>query len=107
MRILVGLITVRHLWPIAADAVGGDTYHDRFHHPYIGLLPDLPPAWYTTMLVAGVVAALAMTIGLATQLTTTATLAVVGYHLVLSTTHVHNNRAYLVTVLLILAMSPC
>ena len=107
VRILVGLITVRHLWPIVADALGGDTYHDRFHHPYIGMLPDLPRAWYTALLVVGVVAAAAMTIGLATRLTATTTLAVVAYHLALSTTHVHNNRAYLVTVLLILAMSPC
>ncbi len=29
------------------------------------------------------------------------------YNLTLSTTHLHNNRAYLVTVLLVLAMAPC
>jgi len=52
------------------------------------------------------VAAIAMSVGLATRVASSTTFAVVAYHLALSTTHVHNNRAYLVSVLAILAMSP-
>jgi membrane protein implicated in regulation of membrane protease activity len=38
---------------------------------------------------------------------TTTTFAIVAYNLFLSTTHFHNNRAYLVIVLGLLALSPC
>lgn len=107
VRMLVGAIAVVHLWPIVSDAVGGNTYHDRFHHPYVDALADISPGWYTTLLVVGSCAAIAMSIGAATPATTTATFVVVAYHLALSTTHLHNNRAYLVTALLVLTMSPC
>lgn len=107
VRILVGLVTVVHLGPIARDAAAGETYHDRFHDPYVPSLPDLPPAAYATVLWLGVAAAVAMTVGIATRLASTTATVVVGYHLLLSTTHVHNNRAYLFAVLSILALSRC
>ena len=106
LRALVGALTVWHLWPIAAAAVRGDTYRDRFHHPYLPALPDLPTAGYAAVLVAGVVAAAAMALGCASRWANGAAFAVVAYHLVLSTTHLHNNRAYLVTVLAILSLAP-
>lgn len=107
IRTLVGLITLRHLWPFVADALDGRTYHDRFHHAYWPALPELSPNGYAALLTAGMVAALAMTIGLVTRVTTGFTFGVVAYNLALSTTHLHNNRAYLVTVLLILTLAPC
>ena len=48
-----------------------------------------------------------MTVGLATRLATATTFGVVAYNLFLSTTHVHNNRAYLAVVLAALAVAPC
>jgi len=48
-----------------------------------------------------------MTIGLFTRIACTVTFGVVAYNLFLSTTHMHNNRAYLVVVLAILAVAPC
>ena len=48
-----------------------------------------------------------MTVGLATRVATATTFGVVAYNLFLSTTHVHNNRAYLVIVLAALAVAPC
>ena len=48
-----------------------------------------------------------MTVGLRTRLSTAAVFAVVAYNLFLSTTHVHNNRAYLLIVLAALAVTPC
>jgi hypothetical protein len=51
-------------------------------------------------------AAVAMSLGLLTRLATTTTFAIVTWNLFLSTTHFHNNRAYLVIVLGILALAP-
>ncbi|MFW2332685.1 HTTM domain-containing protein [Ilumatobacter sp.] len=107
VRMLVGAVAVLHLAPIASDAVSGTTFHGRFRQPYTSWYPELDPRWYTVMLVAGVVAAVAMTAGVAARAATIATTAVVGYHLFLSTTHVHHNRAYLFGVLLVLSMSRC
>jgi Vitamin K-dependent gamma-carboxylase len=48
----------------------------------------------------------AMTVGVLTRVATATTFAIVTYNLFLSTTHFHNNRAYLVIVLGILAVAP-
>jgi hypothetical protein len=107
VRMLVGAVAVAHLWPIAIDAIGGDTYRDRFHHPYAAWFPELPEPLYAVVLTVGVAAAFAMSAGLWSRWTSKVTAGVVAYHLFLSTTHVHNNRAYLVVVLAVLAMAPC
>jgi hypothetical protein len=107
IRLLVGLITLVHLWPFVSDGLDGNTYHDRFHHPYLAILPDLPPTAYTVLMLLAMVSALAMAAGFVTRLSTAATFVFVAYNLALSTTHLHNNRAYLVTVLLVLALAPC
>ncbi len=107
VRVLVGAVGVLHLAPIATDAVRGDTFHGRFRHPYVTWYPELDPRSYTLLLVVGALAAVAMSVGLMTRAATVATTVVTGYHLFLSTTHVHNNRAYLFAVLAILAVSRC
>ena len=48
-----------------------------------------------------------MSLGLLTRLATATTFLIVTYNLFLSTTHFHNNRAYLVIVLGLLAVAPC
>ena len=48
-----------------------------------------------------------MSLGFCTRVGDRATFGVVTYNLFLSTTHVHNNRAYLVIVLGALAIAPC
>jgi hypothetical protein len=48
-----------------------------------------------------------MSLGLWSRVTTSLTFGVVAYNLFLSTTHFHNNRAYLVIVLALLAVAPC
>lgn len=107
VRSLVGAVSVLHLAPITLDALRGDTFHDRFHQPYVSWYPELGPTAYTALLLVGVLAAISMAVGAATRVATAATASIVGYHLFLSTTHVHNNRAYLFAVLVILAMSRC
>jgi hypothetical protein len=106
VRILVGLVAARHLWPIATDALRGRTFHDRFHDPFLGV-PTLPAAPYTVLLLVGGVAALAMVLGCWTRVSCAVTTTVVGYHLAVATIHLHNNRAYLFAVLLGLSLAPC
>jgi uncharacterized membrane protein YphA (DoxX/SURF4 family) len=107
LRVLVGPIAVLHLRPFLEDAADGLTYQDVFHHSYASWYPDLPRSMYIGVLVLGVVAAVAMTLGVLTRVAAATTFGVVAYNLFLSTTHMHNNTAYLVMVLAILAMAPC
>ncbi len=48
-----------------------------------------------------------MPLGFLTRVATATAFAIVAYNLFLSTTHFHNNRAYLVIVLALLAVAPC
>jgi uncharacterized membrane protein YphA (DoxX/SURF4 family) len=107
VRIAVGFVAVQHLRPFLTDARHGFIYRDAFYEPYASWYPQPPRALYITLLWLGVVAALAMAVGLCTRLATTATFAIVAYNLFLSQTNVHNNRAYLVIVLGLLAVAPC
>jgi Vitamin K-dependent gamma-carboxylase len=107
LRVLVGPLALVHLWPFLTEALGGTIYRDTFHEPYAAWYPELPRSLYVGVLVVGVVAAVLMTIGLYARVATVVTFAVVTYNLFLSTTHFHNNRAFLVIVLAGLAVGPC
>lgn len=107
LRVLAGLVVLRHLQPFLADVGDGRSYLDHFHHPYASWYPQLGEPAYHALLVLGAAAAVAMTVGLASRVATTVTFAVVTYNVFVSTTHFHNNRAYLVVVLGVLAVAPC
>jgi uncharacterized membrane protein YphA (DoxX/SURF4 family) len=107
LRIAVGLVAVQHLRPYVDDARRGFVYRDAFYQPYTSWYPELPRMLYVALLWVGIVAAIAMAVGLCTRVATVTTFAVVAYNLFLSTTNVHNNRAYLVIVLGVLAVAPC
>jgi hypothetical protein len=107
VRILVGAITVVHLQPFVSAALRGDTYQDHFYHPYFRWYPELPEGAYIALLVTGCIAAVVMSLGVATRVTTKITFGVVAYNLFLSTTHMHNNREYLVIVVALLAVAAC
>jgi hypothetical protein len=107
VRILLGPVVVLHLWPFVTDALDGRIYRDTFYEPYAGWYPELPRSVYSGLLYVGVVAAVALSLGIATRLTSVVTFGIVAYNLFLSTTHVHNNRAFLVIVLAGLAVAPC
>ena len=110
LRVLVGPIVLLHLRPFLSDALHGRTYQDVFHEPYASWYPELPRGRLHRRAVArrggrrGHVARRLARAAL-TRVATVTTFAVVAYNLFLSTTHFHNNRAYLVIVLGILA--PC
>ena len=107
LRILIGPIVLLHLQPFLSDALDGRIYSDVFYEPYASWYPELSGTLYTGVLCLGVLAAIAMSLGLVTRIATATTFAVVAYNLFLSTTHFHNNRAYLVIVLALLAAAPC
>ncbi|HEV7760097.1 MAG TPA: HTTM domain-containing protein [Acidimicrobiales bacterium] len=107
LRILVGPVVLLHLWPFVGDALDGRIYRDQFHEPYAAWYPELPRALYSGLLYVGVAAAVALSLGILTRVTSVVTFGVVAYNLFLSTTNVHNNRAFLVIVLAGLAVAPC
>jgi uncharacterized membrane protein YphA (DoxX/SURF4 family) len=107
LRVLAGPVVLLHLEPFLTDSLDGRTYGDVFHEPYVAWYPELPEAVYIGLLWLAAVAAVAMSLGLLTRLATGTTFAIVTYNLFLSTTHFHNNRAYLVIVLGLLAVAPC
>jgi HTTM domain len=107
LRVLVGPVVLLHLRPFLVDAARGRIYSDVFHEPYVAWYPEAPRAVYVGLLCLGAVAAVAMPLGLLTRVATATTFLVVAYNLFLSTTHFHNNRAYLVIVLGILACARC
>jgi hypothetical protein len=107
LRVLAGPVVLLHLRPFLADALDGRIYRDAFHEPYAAWYPELPGAVYVGLLSLAAVAAVAMSAGFLTRLATATTFAIVAYNLFLSTTHFHNNRAYLIIVLGVLAVAPC
>ena len=107
LRILAGPAVLLHLRPFIADAIDGRTYRDAFYEPYVSWYPEPPRSLYVALLWVAGIAAVAMSVGLLTRIATAATFGIVTYNLFLSTTHVHNNRAYLVIVLAALAVAPC
>jgi vitamin K-dependent gamma-carboxylase len=107
LRLLAGAVVLLHLQPFLSDALDGRIYRDAFYEPYAAWYPELPRAVYVGLLWLGVVAAIGMMLGLLTRVATATTFAIVAYNLFLSTTHFHNNRAYLVIVLGVLAVAPC
>ena len=107
LRVLAGPAVLLHLRPFLADSLDGRTYSDAFYEPYAAWYPQLPDVAYVALLWLAAASAIAMSIGLLTRVATATTFALVAYNLFLSTTHFHNNRAYLVIVLGLLAVAPC
>jgi hypothetical protein len=107
LRVLAGPAVLLHLQPFLSDSLDGRTYQDGFYEPYASWYPEVPEAVYVGLLWLAAAAAVAMSLGLLTRLATATTFGLVAYNLFLSTTHFHNNRAYLVIVLGLLAVAPC
>ena len=106
LRVLAGPVVLLHLRPFLSDTLDGRIYSDAFYEPYTSWYPELSEPLYVGLLWLAAVAAVAMSLGVLTRLATATTFAIVAYNLFLSTTHFHNNRAYLVVVLGLLAAAP-
>ena len=106
LRVLAGPAVLLHLRPYLADSLDGRIYRDAFYQPYAAWYPEVPDAIYVGLLWLAAAAAVAMSLGLLTRVATATCFAIVAYNLFLSTTHFHNNAAYLVIVLGLLAAAP-
>ncbi|MGI9622651.1 MAG: HTTM domain-containing protein [Acidimicrobiales bacterium] len=106
LRIVLGPIVLLHLQDYFADARDGIVYSDRFYLPYFDWYPEAGPASYEVMLWAAGISAVAMSVGLATRVTTAYTAFFVGYNIFLSKTHFAHNRAFLLILLITVALLP-
>lgn len=106
LRIAAGPIVIAHLWPFLADASRGVVYSDRFYEPYVSWFPETSRSVYLVLLWLAVPAALALSLGAATRLAAVYSAAFVGYNLFLSRTHFWHNRAFLLVMLIGLALLP-
>lgn len=106
LRYLVAPLAAFHLWTFLDDARHGRQYRDTFHEPFWPWYPEVPRSIYVALLVIGVGAAVCMALGIRSRAANVVVFAVVAYNLFLSTTHLHNNRAYLFIVLGLLTAVP-
>ena len=95
LRIVLGPVTVVHLWRFLVDTVGGTTYTDHFHTPWWGFAPEVPGVVQAAVVWTGAAAAVALTLGWHTRLVAPLTWLCVAGNLFLSQHHFRHNRAFL------------
>ena len=101
LRIAVAPLVVLHLIPFFAEPAA-----DHYRLPYASWYPQISPTAHRALLWLIVVAAVATTIGLATRIAAWATAIGVGYNLFGSQTYFHHNRAFLLILLIGVAVLP-
>ncbi len=106
LRLAIGPIVLLHLRPFLSDVLDGVVYSDSFTLPYWSWYPELPEGVYVAMLWGTALTAMLLSIGLWTRLVAWLTVAGVAYNLFLSQTHFHHNRAFLLILLVGLAVLP-
>lgn len=106
LRILLGPIVLLHLQDYFTNARAGIIYSDRFYLPYFEWYPEAGRSVYGVLLWACAISAIAMSVGLATRLATSYTALFVGYNIFLSKTHFAHNRAFLLILLVTVAIVP-
>ena len=104
LRIAAGPLLLLHLAPFFTDALDGTIPGDTFVLPYADWYPVLPRPLYLTALWLMVPVAVAVSAGLATRAATVAAAAFTAYNLFFSQTHFHHNRAFLLILLVGLAV---
>jgi uncharacterized membrane protein YphA (DoxX/SURF4 family) len=105
LRVALGVVTLLHLEPFLRDAAAGRDYDDRFWSPF-PLVPHVPGELWRIALWVGAGAALLLAVGLCTRVANVVVFVVVAGNLLVSQTHVHNNRAFLAILLGGLALLP-
>ncbi len=106
LRIAAGAVLWLHLERFVRLMDDGLYYGDRFHEPYWSWYPEVGKTTYFWLLRLAVLAAVLMSVGLFSRLATVYAAGFVAWNLWLSTTHYHNNRAFLLMILVALAVLP-
>ncbi|MCB0996615.1 MAG: HTTM domain-containing protein [Acidimicrobiales bacterium] len=103
MRCCFGVIVVLHFRPIVSAE---PTAVERFHVPWWSWVPEPSPALYSAIAWTGLVAGVAMALGLLCRAATVVAAACVAYLLVLDVGGFGHNRAYLLLLLVGLTTLP-
>ncbi|HSF85603.1 MAG TPA: HTTM domain-containing protein [Acidimicrobiia bacterium] len=106
LRIAAGPLLLGHLAPALADSLDGRTYRDVFHIPVTGWYPELPDPLFVVALWAAAASAVLLSCGLFTRQASIGAAGFMTYHLFLTETHYHHNRAFLAVLLVFLALVP-
>ena len=106
LRIAMGPLLVLHLRPFLDLAARGVTWSDRFNDPFLTWYPAVGGDLYLFLLRLCVVAAVLVSLGALTRLATAYAAAFVTWNVFLTTTHFHHNRAFLIILLVGLAVLP-
>ncbi len=106
LRVAVGPLVLLHLMPFLDRAAAGVIYRDRFWLPYADWYPHLPRALYVALLWSIVAAGFMVSVGLLTRIGAWYSAGGVAYNLFLSQTHFHHNRAFLLILLIAMAVLP-
>ena len=106
LRLAIGPIVLLHLSRFLADARDGVIYSDHFTLPYWSWYPELPRGAYVAVLWVTAAAAMLLSAGLWTRVVAWVTVGGVAYNFFLSQTHFHHNRAFLLILLVGLAVLP-
>lgn len=106
LRFAVGPLVLMHLQPFLSLAGDGLIYRDRFWLPYADWYPHLPRDAYVALLWLAVATAFLVSLGVCTRIAAWVCAAAVAYNLFLSQTHFHHNRAFLLILLVGIAVLP-
>jgi uncharacterized membrane protein YphA (DoxX/SURF4 family) len=106
LRIAIGPIVLLHLRPFLAAVNDGVIYSDHFTLPFWAWYPELPRTGYVILLWSIAAAAVLLSLGLWTRVVAWVVFGGVLYNLLLSQTHFHHNRAFLIILLGGLAVLP-
>jgi len=101
LRMAVAPLVIWHLQPSFAE-----TTADHYTLPYASWYPTTTPEIRRVILWLTVAAAIAVSVGLATRVAAWATAVGVGWNLFLSQTYYHHNRAFLLILLVGVAVLP-
>ena len=104
LRIAIGPIVLLHLRPFLSAARDGIIYSDRFTLPFWDWYPALPRIAYVALLWLIVVAALLLSVGLFSRTMAWLTAGGIAYNVFLSQIHFRHNRAFLIILLIGLAV---
>ncbi len=104
LRIAIGPVVLLHLRPFLTAARDGIIYSDRFTLPFWDWYPELPRTAYVILLWLIVATALMLSVGLFTRTMAWLTAGGVAYNVFLSQIHFRHNRAFLIILLIGLAV---
>lgn len=106
LRIVVGLMLLRHMVPFVQEHARGDFFAAKFHVPYAAWLAVPGEGAYTALLAVAIGSGLLVAAGLWTRVALPVAAATATFHLFLNQVWYSNNKLFLLLLLLLLALSP-